>query len=127
MKLKLIFLNVFFILLLCGGLFAQPNTNGSGSEKHAGLNSLYNTPNPFNETTTIKFIILNDSYVKLSVVETANGNETELVNGLLSAGEHGIIFKAPRANGREYKCILKTFSENDSSLVYTREIDMVQK
>lgn len=125
MKQKTFFLYVFMILFSCGGLLAQPNI--SGSDKQTGLNSLYNSPNPFSETTSIKFTLLQDCFAKLSVVELNEGSETELVNGLISAGEHGIIFKAPKTNSRKYKCILKTYSEADSSLLYTREIEMLQQ
>jgi len=125
MKPKHIFFSAFLICVFCAGPVAQQNS--SGNDKQTGLNSLYNTPNPFSETTTIKFVLSQDCYVKLSAVETNDGSETELVNGLLSAGEHGIIFKAPKGNGREYKCILNAYSETGNTLLYTREIDMRQQ
>jgi hypothetical protein len=51
-----------------------------------------NYPNPFNPSTTIKFALPFDSNVKLTVFNVTGQVVKVLANGLLSAGDHNIIF-----------------------------------
>ena len=125
MNAKLIYLIAFLLIFSVMKTFSQTTTNEPGSQKDRNL--LYIIPNPFNETTTIKFMIKQDSYVKISVIEKNTGDITELVNGSLSAGEHGIIFKAPANINTGYRCILTAYSEADNSVLCTTEIEMEHK
>lgn len=118
------FIAQIVLIAALGGvsIFSQNNSGSSDSPK-----ILYNTPNPFTETTTIKFSLKQDCFVKLSVINKSEGNVTELVEGLLSAGVHGVIFKVPENYNSEYKCVLTAYSEKDNSVLYTAEIELEHK
>ena len=51
-------------------------------------------PNPFNPTTTIKYSIPSDGFVKLSVFNALSEEVSTLVNEFKSAGNYEIIFDA---------------------------------
>jgi hypothetical protein len=51
-----------------------------------------NYPNPFNPSTTIKFALPFDSNVKLTVYNVTGQVVKVLSNGMLSAGEHNVVF-----------------------------------
>lgn len=119
---KIITLIVLIAALGGVSIFSQNNSGSSDSPK-----ILYNTPNPFTQTTTIKFSLKQDCFVKLSVINTSTKSITELVDGSLSAGEHGIIFKAPANINTGYKCVLTAYSEADNSVLYSTEIEMEHK
>lgn len=125
MNTKLIYLIAFLLVFSVMKTFSQTTPNEPGSQKDRNL--LYIIPNPFNETTTIKFILKQDSYVKLSVINRSTAKVTELVDGTLSAGEHGIIFKVPVNINTGYRCVLTTYSEADNSVLFTTEIEMEHK
>jgi flagellar hook assembly protein FlgD len=62
-----------------------------------------NYPNPFNPTTTIKYSIPKDEFVKLTVYDVTGKNVKELVNGHKSAGVHSVEFNANNyASGTYY-------------------------
>jgi hypothetical protein len=58
-----------------------------------------NYPNPFNPSTTIRFALPNDSYVKLEICNIVGQKVAELVNGDLRAGEHQSVWNANVASG----------------------------
>jgi len=125
MNVKLIYLIVFLLIFSAMKTFSQTTSIEPGSEKDRNL--LYTTSNPFNETTTIKFFLKQDCYVKLSALNRENGSIIELVDGNLAAGEHGIIFKAPMNINTAYKCVLTAYSEAVDSVLYSTEIEMEHK
>ena len=51
-----------------------------------------NYPNPFNPSTTIKFALPFDSNVKLTVYNITGQVVKVLTNGMLSAGNHNVVF-----------------------------------
>ena len=51
-----------------------------------------NYPNPFNPSTTIKFALPFDSNVKLTVYNITGQVVKVLTNGMLSAGDHNVVF-----------------------------------
>ncbi|HQF43480.1 MAG TPA: YCF48-related protein, partial [Ignavibacteriaceae bacterium] len=53
-----------------------------------------NYPNPFNPSTTIKYSIAEDGYIKLSVYNLLGEEVTNLVNGQQKAGRYEIDFNA---------------------------------
>ena len=107
--------------------FAQDN--GSKPEY-----SLYqNSPNPFGETTTIKFSLKEDCSVKLYITEHQTGKTSMLADGEMTAGEHGIIFKTMSKTGSssenytDYTCTMETYTIAGDILLYSSRIKMVQK
>lgn len=126
-KLKLII--VFGLLALC--LPGSPTAQENG--KHENYTLSQNSPNPFNDITTIKFSLKEDCYVKLYVTEQQSGKNILLVEGEMSAGEHGIIFKAAARNGSgsdnhyDYTCTLEVYSQTGERLLNTSEIKMMQR
>jgi len=66
------------------GLASQP-TEWSLSEPY---------PNPFNPSTTIKFALLEDSNVRLTVYDLSGREVATLVNGELKAGAHSATWNA---------------------------------
>ncbi len=125
MQLKLIYLFVFLVVFSGTAIFSQ--TSAIESDAPKSLNVLYNCPNPFYETTTISFMLKQDCIVELNAVDRSTDKVIELVNGVLSAGEHGIIFKVPYTTSTGYRCILTAYSESDNTLLYKAEIEMEHK
>ncbi len=125
MKTKFICLIAYLLTFSAAGIFSQTASIEPDPVKDRAL--LYIIPNPFNETTTIKFFLKQECNVKLSVINRTTEKVTELVNGSLSAGEHGIIFKAPANINTGYRCILTAYSEADNSVLYSTEIEMEHK
>jgi hypothetical protein len=58
-----------------------------------------NYPNPFNPITKIKFILAEDSKIKLAVFDILGQEVVTLIKGNLSAGSHNIDFNAASAAG----------------------------
>jgi len=52
------------------------------------------SPNPFNPSTTIKFALLEDSKVRLTVYDLAGREVVTLVNHELKAGNHSVTWNA---------------------------------
>ncbi|MDP3684907.1 MAG: T9SS type A sorting domain-containing protein, partial [Ignavibacteria bacterium] len=55
---------------------------------------LQNYPNPFNPSTSIKYALPFESYVKLVVYNTVGEKVRELVSSVQNSGYHEVIFKA---------------------------------
>jgi hypothetical protein len=58
-----------------------------------------NYPNPFNPTTTIQFDLASKSKVTLEVYNVLGQSIRTLVNGILGAGNHTVIWNATDNNG----------------------------
>lgn len=123
----------FGLLALClpGSFTAQENNKEASCGTCCSLSQ--NVPNPFSDTTTIKFSLKEDCYVKLYVTEQQSGKNILLVDGEMSRGEHGIIFKAAGKNGSgsenhyDYTATLEAYSLNGNKLLNTSEIKMMQR
>lgn len=86
-----------------------------------------NQPNPFKETTHINFYLAQDCYVKLYTIDEHNGETHMLVDGEMTAGEHGIVFKALAVNTtKNYKCYMEIFLADGKVLTERLSIDMKQ-
>ena len=118
---------VFFLLYLAimplySKAPAQTNNN------HGRFELFQNYPNPFEESTNIKFHLESDCFVKMFV---KSGTSIQpLIEGDMAAGSHGIIYKNSR--GRQpgtgkLVCVLEVYSENSGELIYSSEINMEQK
>jgi hypothetical protein len=121
---KTVLICAFIIIssAIYAGTFAQVADNNRDY-------SLYqNTPNPFEETTSIKFSLKQDGYVKIFVSDTDNGDTYMLVDGEMTTGEHGVIFKhQQKGAGSRYKCYMEVYHAVNSAPVFTAEIEMKQK
>jgi hypothetical protein len=60
-----------------------------------------NAPNPFNPTTTIRFTIPEDGYVKLTVYDAAGRQVRALVNGQLRANFYKVEWNGKNDAGRQ--------------------------
>lgn len=80
-----------------GGVFRSVETTTSVSEIAGEIPTSFtleqNYPNPFNPTTTIKFSLPQWGQVTLKVYDVAGRKVTTLLDGELSAGEHGVTFE----------------------------------
>ena len=59
-----------------------------------------NFPNPFNPTTTISFVLPEETFVSLSVYDAGGRMVVNLVNETLSAGYKTIVWDGKNADGR---------------------------
>lgn len=80
-----------------------------------------NYPNPFNPTTTIGFQIPKDGHVTLKVYNALGQEMATLVDRLMSAGEHRVIFDAKALASGVYFYVLKSPTE-----VQTRKMFLVR-
>lgn len=109
---RILILTLLCLVAVCSQGFSYAQVSSQGPEPVL----IQNTPNPFEETTTIKFRIQEDCFVKLYVTEILTGKVTMLVEGDISSGEKGIIFKSDNPDGSaesrvyEYTCTLETYS-----------------
>jgi hypothetical protein len=61
-----------------------------------------NYPNPFNPATTIGFDLKNDSYTRMIVYNALGEQVANLVNTVLAAGRHSVVFDASQLPGGIY-------------------------
>jgi len=122
---RILILTLLCLVVVCSQGFSYAQVNSQGPEPVL----VQNTPNPFEETTTIKFQIREDCFVKLYVKETHTGITTMLAEGDMSSGEKGIIFKADTQDGaagsREYTCTLETYSA-EGKITGSQNIQMIR-
>lgn len=123
---RILILTLLCLVAVCSQGFSYAQVNSQGPEPVL----IQNTPNPFEETTTIKFHVKEDCFVKLFVTEVSTGKVTVLVEGDISSGEKGIIYKTDTHEGAagngEYICTLETYS-SEGSLTGSQKIQMTHK
>lgn len=126
--------SIFFtalIFIATSNLYSQAFAQRSGLAP--GFCLTQNFPDPFDKTTSIKFNLSEDCYVKMFVEDLQTGNKTLLVDGEMSAGKHGIIFKANKKitaqaqSASSYRCTMEAYSLIENNLLYSSEIKMMQK
>jgi len=61
-----------------------------------------NYPNPFNPSTAIKFSLLDNSMVELTIFNLAGQKVQTLINSEISAGSHKVVFDASELPGGVY-------------------------
>ena len=84
-----------------GGTYYSENTLTGWDDEPAALSStpakyelMSASPNPFNPTTTLSFVLPQAGQVKLSVFNVAGREVATLVNGYRAAGSHEVTFDA---------------------------------
>ena len=60
---------------------------------------MQNYPNPFNPSTTIRFTIPSNSFVRLIVYDITGKVVNEIVNGYLEPGVHSVEWSGTDTNG----------------------------
>lgn len=73
-----------------------------------------NEPNPFTETTTISFEIAETSYGQLNVYNAIGQCVATLLNGVITAGQHKIIFNASQLPVGSYYYQIATANHRES-------------
>ena len=68
---------------------------------YTGKNNLLNYPNPFNPTTTINYSLKENTKVSLNIYNIKGQLVKTLVNEVLPAGEHSIIWDGSDSNGNQ--------------------------
>lgn len=83
------------------GTIMHTTTGGTGIDEketfldlQADLGTIHNAPNPFTNSTTIHFTLTQNSITNLSVYNAAGQKIAVLVDAVLWAGEHSIVFDA---------------------------------
>lgn len=124
---RILILTLLCLVAACSQGYSYAQVNSQGPEPVL----IQNAPNPFEETTTIKFRLMEDCYVKLYVTEVHTGSISMLVEGEMSSGEKGVIFKSAAVDGiagsneTEYTCTIETYSA-EGKLTGSQNIQMKQ-
>ena len=124
---RILILTLLCLVAVCSQGFSYAQVNSQDPEPVL----IQNAPNPFEETTTIKFLLKEFCYVKLFVKEVHTGSITMLVEGDMSSGEKGVIFKSAPLDGSagsnesEYTCTLETYSA-EGKLTGSQNIKMIR-
>jgi len=81
-----------------------------------------NYPNPFNPTTKIQYNLPQNSFVNLKVYNTIGKEVASLVNSVVPAGSHEVVFNASGLNSGIYFYTLKT----GNNFVQTRKMILMK-
>jgi hypothetical protein len=124
---------LFIIFILVTSAHSYTQVYGQNTDFAAGFSLLQNYPDPFENSTTIKFNLKEDCYVKLFVVNLQTEKQSLLVDGEVAAGNQGIIFNAynkiisGNKNSTNYRCTMEVYSLTENTLIYTSDIKMLQR
>lgn len=114
-KIKFFAAAVLFLTVI--SINAQENTiSSAGNYGYAlyqaeKLNGCYN----------IKFSLNNDCYAVLYAIDEKTGEKTLLVDGDISEGMHGVMFKSPAPNS--YTCLLEAYDKN-GNIIHSSSINV---
>jgi len=81
-----------------------------------------NIPNPFSDSTTIFFTLMENSSVKLEVYNSQGQRVTTIINSNLPVGEHSYTLLADNYENGTYTCILTV----DESTILSRKMVVVK-
>lgn len=115
------------MIILVTAFTLNAQSYGKQPDDHRTVKVFQNYPNPFSKTTTVKFHLADDCNIKIFTVNKITGEKTELADGFVSAGEHGVIFKAPEGSYAEYICTLQVFSADGTAVIYSKDIMMTRE
>jgi len=82
--------------------------------KIQALRLFQSKPDPFNSTTTIRFLLPQPEHVILKVFDVLGREVTTLVDGKLNPGEHSVVFSAVRMPSGIYFYRLSTGNRNET-------------
>lgn len=78
------------------------------------------------ECINIKFRLQNDCYTLLYVTDPVTGEKKMLVEGTISAGEHGVMFKTGSTDTKIYNCVLEAYDNESGALIYSSETNVAK-
>lgn len=111
--------------MLWNGCDRDPIAEEMLMNDESSITNLRNSPNPFSQTTTIRFEIQKESLVTLTILDAAGNEITKLLNKNLPAGEHSAVFNPSKIgktlpNGTYfYKLQTNTITET-GKMIYTK-------
>lgn len=116
-------------IILAGSLSLKAQAGSLESDKEKEYSLYQNFENIPAETVDIKFALREDSYVILYVRDLLSGVESALVEGFVSAGNHGIVHKSATAvgNASRFLCVMEVYEHEGGKLVYSSAISLQQK
>ena len=121
---KKILLAAMIILLAVSAADSQvPKTGLPGPDDCRLYQNISSVPG---ETINIKFYLNVECRVKLFASNRYTGQVTDLIDGDIQAGLHGIVFKSPEFTAGEYICTLQAFTLANDSMFHTSEITLEQ-
>lgn len=126
-------IQLFTLCVLAFSSLSHAQVYSQNTDFAAGLSMLQNYPDPFEQTTAIKFDLVKDCYVKLLVVNLESGYQTVLIDGEMGAGKQGVVFKTNKrinsmgTGGINYRCTLEIYTLTGNTLLNASEIKMLQK
>ena len=104
-----------------GSYAHENNAMDNIKEENNVSGALTNSPNPFNPTTTIRFMLEEPSQVNLTVYDMAGREVKNLVNGYTDAGNHEVTFDASALPSGTYLYRLVTpTSQSVQKMVYLK-------
>ncbi len=78
------------------------------------------------ECINIKFKLQNDCYTVLYVIDPVTGEKKMLVDGTISAGQHGVMFKTGAADTKTYTFVLEAYDNESGALIYASETNVAK-
>ncbi len=80
-------------------LVYQPVVRPLEHEEDELVNTFDNYPNPFNPTTTIRLSMAKEAYAEISIFNIKGQRIKTLINDVLPAGEHSVVWSGNNDNG----------------------------
>lgn len=116
-------------ILIAGSLNLKAQASSLEADKEKEYFLYQNFENISAESVDIKFAIKEDSYVVIYVKDLVSGDISTLVEGFVSAGNHGIVHKcaASLGNAGRYLCVMEIFEREGGTLIYSSAISLQQK
>ena len=106
--------------------YAAVNANAIGQSIY--FNNDYLIESSFDELNNVYLIKLKisaDGIVKCNVTGESNNIILSLTDGEMEKGEYRIYFKPDeKYSGRKFNCIMKVYSKESGSLLYSNDIKM---
>jgi hypothetical protein len=101
--------------------------SSSGVMQPTGFQLRGNYPNPFNPTTTIRYELIDNAHVQMTVYDVLGAKVEELVNGEHASGVFDVVFDASALkSGVYYVQFIATPSNGLKSVVNTRSMLLVK-
>ncbi|OGC91740.1 MAG: hypothetical protein A2W25_02460 [candidate division Zixibacteria bacterium RBG_16_53_22] len=113
----------FFIgpVLINGGIqVVQSGTDEDAPKYEYGLR-LANYPNPFNGQTLISFTLENEAATQVGIFDISGRKVGDLLDGIMPAGDHEIIWHASGATSGIYFCVA-----NVSGRIFSKTITLIK-